>query len=104
MNWIKTHWKAFLAGLAAFLAILAAASIAKANARAEKWARVAEDEKAKDVADSTGKAGAALIEAKKHTEKAAAAKANAEAKIDAIAEKDPAVADIVAKWKKDRLK
>jgi len=104
MNWIKANLKAFLAAIAAFLAFMAVASAASSKAKAEKWAKIAEDEKAKDVADSVGKANAALTQAKLHNAKAAEAKEKAKAKIDVIAAKDPAMADIVNGWKKARLK
>lgn len=104
MNWLKGLGSSIWIGILAVGLALAAMSAARSKAEVAKWQRTAVDEKEKDVADSVGKAKAALSQAKLANNRAREAKENARRKLDVIGKKDPELAAVVSGWKSSRLR
>ena len=103
MRWLKGMGGSILAAVAMFLAAMAVASAVRQKGLANKWQQTAVDEKEKDVADSIGKAKAALSQAKLANSRAHEAKENARKKLDAIGRKDPELAAVVSGWRTSRI-
>lgn len=103
MNWLKGLGSSIWIGILAVGMALAAMSAARSQTEAEKWRKTALDEKEKDVADSVGKAKAALSQAKLANNRAREKKEKARKKLDSIAVKDPEMSSVLSGWKSSRI-
>lgn len=98
MSWLKTTWAAVSTALLAALAVFAVANARSHKKKAEKWQGKAEAIEQGNVVRGVQTAEQASTQAKLHEARAAEVKKKAEARLDAIGEKDEDVADILARW------
>lgn len=104
MSFLKITWSALSVGLLAILAVFAVAAAKRHKATSDKWHETAVDSELSNVEKGTGKAKAALSQAKLANARAGEAKTKAKEKLDAIGKKDPELAAVLSGWKSSRIK
>ena len=95
-DWLKQFGAAIVAAALMFLGFMAVSKSNRHKAKAEKL----ENKATENINNDVKSAGKALERAKVHAQKAEKIKADAEAKLDAVANKDETMADIVDRWKR----
>ena len=96
LSWLKQFGAAIIAAGLMFLGFMAVAKSNRHKAKAEKL----EQRATQDINRDVQAADKALKRAKIHAEKAETIKSDAEAKIDAMANKDEDMGDIISRWKR----
>ena len=104
MSWLKRGGAAFLMAITAFLAFFAAMNATAKRKQAQDWQKRAEGQAESDMVGDIVSADAALTQAKVHAAEAERIAQKAEKRIDEMAKRDETVADIVDRWRADRLR
>ena len=101
---VKGIGNAIWVALLALAAFYAASRVTAETRSKEKWKKTAEDMATADVAESLHETENALDMAAIHRTRAKVAREKTEKRLDAIARRDDAMADIVSGWTSGRVR
>lgn len=104
MDWLRNVGSALLAAAMAFLAFFAVKQAATQRKQKQRWQDRATEEAMRPTEDALTRFEKAQQRAKQHDAKAQAELAKGQARIDRIGAADESMADILDRWRAERLR